>query len=134
MANFRCFVVGRKWSRRNSRSLHERYLSRNVSGVRDFEFDCLEDVVLLSCLQGYVSFSLFLFAQGFSQEEAKKAVSGHPDAHPEAVKIVNETASTTASTDSTTNYAVIGGIVGALALGYWYFSGSSDSKKKDDKE
>ncbi|KAG0571002.1 hypothetical protein M758_6G195300 [Ceratodon purpureus] len=75
-----------------------------------------------------------LARKGFSQEEAKKAVSGHPDAHPEAVKIVNETASTTASTDSTTNYAVIGGIVGALALGYWYFSGSSDSKKKDDKE
>lgn len=71
--------------------------------------------------------------QGFSPEEAQKAVGGHPDAHPEAVKIVNETPSTTASTDSNTNYAVIGGIVGALAIGYWYFSGSS-SKKENDKE
>ena len=44
--------------------------------------------------------------QGFSAEEAKKAVEGHPEAHPEAVKIINETPSTTASTDSNTNYAV----------------------------
>lgn len=74
-----------------------------------------------------------LARKGFSAEEAQKAVEGHPEAPPEAVKIINETPSTTASTDSNTNYAVIGGIIGALAIGYWYFSGSS-SKKEDDKE
>lgn len=75
----------------------------------------------------------FCACQGFSPEEAKKAVEGHPEAHPEAVKIINETPSTTSSTDSNTNYAVIGGIIGAIAIGYWYFAGSS-SKKQDDKE
>lgn len=75
-----------------------------------------------------------LIVQGFSAAEAQKAVEGHPDAHPEAVKIVNEKPSTTASTDSSTNYAVIGGIIGALAIGYWYFSGSSSKKGDKDKE
>lgn len=76
-----------------------------------------------------------LARKGFSKEEAQKAVSGHPDAHPEAVKIANETSSSTVSTDKTTNYAVIGGIVGAVAIGYWYMTGGSSSKKeKDDKE
>jgi hypothetical protein len=75
-----------------------------------------------------------LARKGFSEAEAKKAIEGHPEAHPEAVKILNESASssTDTSTDSTSNYAVIGGIVGVLAIGYWYFSGSS--KKEDDRK
>lgn len=72
---------------------------------------------------------VLLSMQGFTEEEAKKAVEGHPDALPEAVKAVNTSA------DKETNYAVIAGIVGAIAIGYWYFSSSSPSKKeKDDKE
>lgn len=67
--------------------------------------------------------------QGFTEEEARKAVEGHPDAPPEAVKVVKTSA------DKETNYAVIAGIVGAVAIGYWYFSSSSSAKKeKDEKE
>jgi hypothetical protein len=67
--------------------------------------------------------------QGFTEEEARKAVEGHPDALPEAVKAVKTSA------DKETNYAVIAGIVGAIAIGYWYFSSSSSAKKeKDEKE
>lgn len=67
--------------------------------------------------------------QGFTEEEARKAVEGHPDALPEAVKVVKTSA------DKETNYAVIAGIVGAIAIGYWYFSSSSSAKKeKDEKE
>lgn len=75
-----------------------------------------------------------LAAKGFSAEEAKKAVEGHPDAHPEAVKAINETATSGTTSDATSgagaNYGLIAGVVGAAALGYWYFSSSS---KKDDK-
>jgi len=75
-----------------------------------------------------------LARKGFSEAEAKKALEGHPEAHPEAVKILNEStsSSTNTSTDSTSNYAVIGGIIGVLAIGYWYFSGSS--KKEDENK
>ena len=54
----------------------------------------------------------YLLIQGVSPKEAKPTASGSPTASPRAAK---------ASTDANTNYApVVGGIVGAVALAYWY--------------
>lgn len=53
-----------------------------------------------------------LLIQGVSLDEAKATASGSPTASPRAAKT---------STDANTNYApVVGGIVGGVALAYWY--------------
>jgi len=108
----------REMSSGNGRMLHDEEKAAETIYIKKMEKEKLEK----------------LARKGFSEEEAKKAVEGHPEAHPEAVKILNESASssTNTSTDSTSNYAVIGGIIGVLAIGYWYFSGSS--KKEDENK